>query len=258
MSKELKYIEFNVENDVARLTLNRPPLNVMNIDMLREINKTLKNALKMEEIKLLVIDAKGTAFSAGLDIKDHKPDKIETLITLFHRMFFILNDFKIPVMSVIQGNGAFGGGCELATFCDIVIASETAKFAQPELKVGVIPPIGIITYPKLIGKHATYEMLLTGREYKAAQASRMGLITKAVLEDKLDKEVKRVIKRITSSSAAIIKLIKHSVTKTEDLNFADSLKEIQKIYTKSLLRTSDMREGLNAFLEKRKPEWKNK
>jgi len=89
MGDEFKYIEFNVEQDFARLTLNRPPLNVINIEMLKEINKVLKKALDMGEIKLLVIDAKGQAFSAGLDIKDHRPGKIESLITLFHRMFFI-------------------------------------------------------------------------------------------------------------------------------------------------------------------------
>jgi len=258
MGDEFKYIEFNVEQDFARLTLNRPPLNVINIEMLKEINKVLKKALDMGEIKLLVIDAKGQAFSAGLDIKDHRPGKIESLITLFHRMFFILKDFKVPVMSVVNGTGAFGGGCELAVFCDIVIASENAKFVQPEMKVGVIPPIAAITYPRIIGTHATYEMLFTGKEYKAPQASRMGLISKAIADDKLDAEVNRVIKKITSNSLIITKLLKQSIEKARYMNFDDALKESEKTYTKSLMRTSDMREGLDAFLEKRKPVWKNK
>ncbi|HPZ09543.1 MAG TPA: enoyl-CoA hydratase/isomerase family protein [Candidatus Eremiobacteraeota bacterium] len=258
MSKDLKYIEFNVEKDVSTIILNRPPLNVLNIEMLNELGSTLKSLQDTGNIKLLVISAKGKAFSAGLDIKDHSPEKIEKLISVFHRVFYLLNGFKVLTLSVVQGEGAFGGGCELATFCDIVIASEEAKFVQPELKVGVIPPIAAITYQKMIGKHGAYEMLFTGKEYKAAQAARIGLITKAVVEEKLDIEVNRVIKKITASSTIILKMLKQAMTRTAEMNFEDSLKEVERIYTKSLIKTSDLREGLNAFLEKRKPLWKNK
>jgi len=258
MSKNLKHIEFTVEKDVAKITLNRPPLNVMNIEMLNELGTTLKSIQDMADIKLLVINAAGKAFSAGLDIKDHSPDKIEKLISVFNRVFYLLNSFKIPTMSIVQGEGAFGGGCELATFCDIVIATEEAKFVQPELKVGVIPPIAVITYQKKIGKHGAYEMLLTGKEHKATQAARIGLISKAVTDDKLEAEVSRIIKRITSNSGIILKMTKQAMIKTADMNFDDAIKEVEKIYLKSLIKTQDAREGLNAFLEKRKPVWKNK
>jgi cyclohexa-1,5-dienecarbonyl-CoA hydratase len=258
MSKDLKHIEFTVDKEVAKITLNRPPLNVLNIEMLTEIGNTLKAIQEMADIKILVIDAKGKAFSAGLDIKDHSADKIEKLISVFNRVFYLLNSFKIPTMSVVQGEGAFGGGCELATFCDIVIATEEAKFVQPELKVGVIPTIAAITYQKKIGKHGAYEMLFTGKEHKATQASRIGLINKAVTDDKLEAEVTRIIKRITSNSAIVLKMTKQAITRTADMEFEPALKEIEKLYLKSLMKTYDAREGLNAFLEKRKPVWKNK
>lgn len=258
MSQEFKYIEFKTEENIITITLNRPPLNVLNIEMLKEINKALKSALETESAGLLVINAKGKAFSAGLDIKDHKPDKIETLISLFFRTFILLNSFAIPTMSIIHGEGAFGGGCELAIFCDIVIASENAKFVQPEIKVGVIPPIASIIYPRIIGKSATLEMLLTGKEYKAPVAAKKGLITRAIADDKLEIETKKLIKKITSNSLIINKAIKQTVGRTFNLPLEEAIKEVQKIYTKSLIKTHDMREGLNAFLEKRKPEWKNK
>jgi len=255
---DYKYIEFKEEKDVARITLNRPPMNVLNIDMLNELTYALKAVQNLNNIKLLIIDAKGKAFSAGLDLKEHNPEKIESIISVFHRVFTLLNTIKVPTLSVVNGDGALGGGCELATFCDIVIAGENAKFAQPEIKVGIMAPIAINLLPRVIGSHRAYEMLFTGREFKGAKAVEIGLINKAVPEENLETEVNNIIKRITANSLMTIKLIKQGLTKIAPLSLEEGLKESEKLYTKSLIKTFDAREGITAIMEKRKPEWKNK
>ena len=137
---EYKNIKYQFADGVARITLNHPPLNVLNISMMKEINGVLEGLVNETNLKLLVFDAEGKAFCAGVDVSEHMGDTAIEMIKIFHQIFRNMIAINKPSLAVVQG-AALGGGCELAIFCDFIIAVETAKFGQPEIQVGVFPPV---------------------------------------------------------------------------------------------------------------------
>ncbi len=257
MASEEGSIVCETRDGVARITLNRPPLNILNIAMMEELNSALEGLLSNDEVKLLVIDHEGKAFSAGVDIKDHTPDKVGTMIEVFHRIFRLLNSLKLPTLAAVDGT-ALGGGCELATFCDVVVASERATFGQPEIKVGVFPPIAAVVLPHLVGRNRALELLLTGDVIGAEEAARIGLINRVFpTEDFRDKR-DELIAKLTSLSPLVLRLTKQSVDDGLSLSVDETISKVEDLYLGELMRTEDANEGLNAFMEKRKPQWKNK
>ncbi len=146
-----KHIQTELKDGVATLTLNRPPLNVLNIEMMEEINTYFEGLMKEKSLKLLVIQAVGKAFSAGVDVGEHLGDLVCKMIEVFHKIFRLMEGLKVPSIAVVNGS-ALGGGCELALYCDMVIATEKAKFGQPEIQVGVFPPIAALVFPRMIGR----------------------------------------------------------------------------------------------------------
>ena len=174
-----EHLKLSTVEGVAAIVLNRPPLNVMNIAMMREINSGLEALPSTPGLKVLVIKAEGKMFSAGVDVADHTADKVDNMMKEFHRTFELLNSLTILSVAVVDG-AALGGGCELAISCDIVIASERAKFGQPEIKVGVFPPIAAAIFPRLVGRNRTLELLMSGGTISATEAERIGLINAVV------------------------------------------------------------------------------
>ncbi len=250
-------IVFDTKDGIAELTLNRPPLNVLNISMLQEINSVLEKLNSQIELKLLVIKATGKAFSAGVDVGEHTKEKVEEMIRTFHQTFLLLDNLEIPTLSVVQG-AALGGGCELACFCNIVLASEEAKFGQPEIKVGIFPPVAIAYFPNFgLGKKV-WELILTGENVSAVEAEKMGLVNKVSPPDTFEAEVNSFVEKIKKLSAVVLRLTKKSWKEVVKMNFKESLKITEKIYLKELMSTFDANEGLTAFLEKRAPLWKNR
>ena len=144
---DYKHIHLNIENSVATITLDREGYNILNIEMMEEINGALESLEAGRNLKALVIDAKGKAFSAGVDVSEHTTELVEQMIGTFHKMFALLDAFECPTISVVQG-AALGGGCELACFCDMVVAAAGVKFGQPEVKVGVFPPVAAASFPQ--------------------------------------------------------------------------------------------------------------
>ena len=166
-------IKFDVSDGVARLTLNKPPLNVLDIAMMREISTALEGLSDDAGIKVLVFEAvEGSkAFSAGVDVSEHTADMVGEMIEAFHRIFRLLDTLDVPTLAVV-GGAALGGGCELALFCDMVLASEKASFGQPEIQVGVFPPLAAVALPGIIGPKKAMELLLTGDRIRAGLSKR--------------------------------------------------------------------------------------
>jgi cyclohexa-1,5-dienecarbonyl-CoA hydratase len=253
---EFKNILFDKKEGIARLTLNRPPLNVLNIEMMNEINTALEN-LQTENLKLLVFQSQGKAFCAGVDVAEHTEEKVKEMIATFHKLFYLLNSVPAISMAIVDGV-ALGGGCELAIFCDIVIASERAKFGQPEIKVGVFAPVATVILPHLIGRNRTLEMLATGDPIDGKEAERIGLINKCFSIQDFDEKKKEFINKIASMSAPVLQIIKKATDKSLYLNAMQGIKEVETIYLNELMQLEDAHEGLQAFLEKRPPKWKDK
>ena len=255
----MKYKTIVVEEKdmIGRITFNKPPLNVLNIEMMKEINNALK-AFQKQSLKVLILNANGKAFSAGVDVSEHTKEKVKEMIQVFHDIFTNLNKISAPTVALVNG-AALGGGCEVATFCDIVIASEKSKFGQPEIKVGVLPPVAAAIFPKLIWSKKAFELILTGDIIKADEAKELGLVNHILPVDDFESEAEKfVAEKLASNSAVVLQLTKRAFIEGATQNYGESIKKIEDIYLNELMKTNDANEGLAAFMEKRQPIWKNK
>jgi cyclohexa-1,5-dienecarbonyl-CoA hydratase len=252
-----EHIETEYKAGLGTITLNRPPVNILNIAMMEEINDILEKWQGEHHLKLLLFNAKGKCFSAGVDVGEHMGDLASKMIQVFHGMFRRMEALGVPTVASVHGS-CLGGGCELAIFCDLVLASQGAKFGQPEIQVGVFPPIAAQIMPRIIGRKAAMDLILSGRIISAAEALQMGLINKVVPEDALQSATAEFAKPYLGLSAEVLRKTKKAVTAGLMDDLEPSLKVIEDIYLKELMSTADAQEGLKAFLEKRKPEWKDK
>jgi enoyl-CoA hydratase/carnithine racemase len=182
---------------------------------------------------------------------------VEAMIGTLHRMFRLLGALELPTLAVV-GGAAYGGGCELAAFCDMAVASERAKFGVPEIKVGVFPPIAAAVFPHLIGRNRALELILTGEVVGAEEAKQMGLINRVFPTEGFRENVDEFIAKLTSLSAPVLKLAKRAVDQGLYVSVDSAMSQADEIYLGDLMRTEDAHEGLSAFMEKRKPVWKNK
>jgi cyclohexa-1,5-dienecarbonyl-CoA hydratase len=207
---EYQNIKFERDEHTATITLNRPPLNVMNIKMMREINKALEGLNDDLKLKAVIFKGEGKAFSAGVDVSDHIGAKAEEMIHVFHDIFFKMTRIKAPTIALVNG-AALGGGCELATFCDIVLASDASKFGQPEIKVGVFAPIAAVTFPWFTNFRKTLELLLTGDIIPASEARELGLINAVYPAEKFEEEANNFLEKVTSNSSVVLQLTKQAI-----------------------------------------------
>ena len=256
---DFQHIIFKEQNGVVTITLNKPPLNVLNIAMMREINSALEGLDRDPSVKVLVFEAAegSKAFSAGVDVSEHTADQVNEMIEVFHRIFRLLDGLEIPTVAIV-GGAALGGGCELALFCDMVIASEKASFGQPEIQVGVLPPIAVVALPAIIGPKKTMEMVLTGDRIRADEAERLGLVNKVVPLEELQAAAAEFVSRLAKLSGAVLRITKRAVRVGSFGSFSDGLATVEDLYLGPLMDTEDAHEGLAAFLEKRPPVWKDK
>jgi cyclohexa-1,5-dienecarbonyl-CoA hydratase len=257
MPGNFKHIIYEKDEHIAKITLNRPPLNVLNIEMIKEINFVLGGLLGDTKLKVLIFNAEGKAFSAGVDVAEHTPQKVEEMIHVFHRMFFNMIKISAPTLALVNG-AALGGGCELATFCDIVLASDNAKFGQPEIKVGVFPPIAAVTFPWYTNFKKSMELLLTGDTVSAEEAKKLGLVNHVISAEKFEEETKLFIEKLTANSSVVLQLTKRALDEAYGEDYHTGVAKVENLYLNKLMNTYDANEGLKAFMEKRKPEWKNK
>lgn len=258
MSSGFKNILYESVDGVAKISVNRPPLNILNVETLVELTLALERVKNDSSVVVVLITGVGDrAFSAGVDIREHFPDKVSSTLSVFNNVFHVLDSLDKPTVAVVRGV-ALGGGCELAMGCDMVIASEGAQFGQPEVRVGAIPPVAVALLPKLVGRKKALELVLTGDVISAAEAKQVGLVNKVVPLEKLDDAVQELVARLRESSPVVLRLTRMAFRESLELNFKDGLGKVTDIYLNLLMRTEDSVEGLRAFLEKRKPQWKGK
>jgi len=254
MSEKYEFVTLEIKDRVAWITLNRPPLNWMNIKMMEEINGVL-DSLRGSLTSLIVFRAEGKAFSVGVEVADHLGEKAQYMLDVFHGIFRRMDALGIPSLAVVQG-AALGGGCELATYCDMVLASEKARFGQPEIQVGVFPPIAALAFPRMIGRKKAMELILSGEALSAQEALAVGLVNKVVPPEQLQAEAEAWAAKFSKLSPVVLRLARKAVVEGWDTGVSAGLSRIEEIYLKELMATSDANEGLVAFLEKREPVWK--
>ena len=243
---------------IGELTLNQPPLNILDLETLEELGRRLEELAGDDELQLLWLRAAGEAsFSAGSAVQDHTPERARSMLTTFHRALSALRGLPAVTIAVVRGH-CLGGGMELATCCDMVLATEDSRFGQPEVDLGCFPPAAAALYPSLLGHGRTLELLLSGRLLDCAEAERLGLVTWRVPAAELEAKVAEIGARFTSKSAAVTRRIKRAVQAARGRSFQDALTETERIYLEDLLATEDAREGIDAFLAKRSPQWRHR
>ncbi len=255
---EYKFIKYEVKDSVAKITINRPPVNVLDIPTMSEMCDALDDARKRDDKKVVVVTSEGTkAFSAGVDVKDHTPEKMDTMLEVFHGVIRRLWNMDVPTVALVKGV-ALGGGCEVAVTCDMVLAADNARFGQPEIKVGVYPSMVVAFLHKVTFWKKAFEMIYTGEAIDANEAHRIGLVNYVYPLDSFDEKAEAFIKMLTSKSGSVLRWAKKAVMEGLETYFLKGLELSEIIYTKGLMSTEDAEEGIKAFLEKREPVWKDK
>jgi cyclohexa-1,5-dienecarbonyl-CoA hydratase len=255
--EEFQFIQHRVDAGVARMTLNRPEHNLLNESMLRELADGITFVAERDDVKLIVLDSSCKVFCGGIDIGEYTSERVFQMLDAFHSVFAGILETAKPVMTVVNGP-AIGGGAELAAFGDLVVATPKARFAQPEITIGVFPPLASTILPFLVGPKVALELVLLGEPVTAERALELGLINRLIPENKLDATVNDLIARITSQSGPVLTMAKKAILGGMGLSLRDGLKNSMNIFLNELYRLEDSQEGLRALVEKRKPNWKNR
>lgn len=242
---------------VATLTLSRPPLNILDLGALEELDALLTELEADRGLQVLLLQGAGErAFSAGVAVEDHVAERIAPTLRTFHRGLRRLWRLEATTVAVVRGH-CLGGGLELAAVCDLLVASDDARFGVPEVLLGCYPPVAAALFPGRLGYARSLELMLTGRTVDAQEALRLGLVTRLASADGVDAEVEALVAQITAHSTAVTRMIKRAGRAGERLPFIEALAETEELYLTELTATRDMEEGIAAFLEKRPPSWRH-
>jgi len=259
MADKYQSIKFTIEDRIGRISFARPPLNIFNIAMMREIADAINECVSERAMVAILFEAAegSRSFSAGVAVEEHVEETIYQMLDSFHGIFRALELAGKPTIAVVDG-AALGGGCELVAGCDIVIATERARFGQPEIKLGVFPPVAAILLPRVIGDKRARELILTGELIDPAEALRLGLVNAVVAHAEVKQKTESLLVKLRELSAPALEAAKRAMDLAQGASFADALAEVEDLYLNDLMKTEDAHEGIKAFMEKRRPVWKNR
>ena len=259
MPAAYQHIQFTIDDRVARITFARPPLNIFHIAMMREIGRALEECVSHRDLAAIVFAAgPGTkAFSAGVAVEEHVPETVYQMLDSFHAIFRTLEQIARPTIALVDG-AALGGGCELIVACDIVIATDRARFGQPEIKLGVFPPVAAIALARIIGEKRARALILTGESIDAATALQIGLVNYVVPAAELEQKTREVLGKLRELSASALEMARRAMDLGGGTTFDSALAAVENLYLLELMKTEDASEGVKAFMEKRKPKWRHR
>jgi cyclohexa-1,5-dienecarbonyl-CoA hydratase len=243
---------------VFKIILNSPKANIMEAAMLGEISAALDGLGTGKDVKLVVFEGSGKHFSFGASVQEHTKENAAMMLLAFHAMFYRLVRLAVPTMAIVRGQ-CLGGGMELALFCNFIVADRTAMFGQPEIVLGVFPPPASVMLPRKVGQAHADDIVLTGRSVDALEAYRINLVNILADEGQDAWEVASqwAEKHILPKSASCLRIANQAVRNDFFRRVREDFPRMESLYLKDLMESHDANEGINAFLEKRKPEWKN-
>lgn len=256
--KSFHNIRLDTRDSVATLIMDRPPLNILNIETIKEMTEAIESVSRNGGARVLVITSEGEkAFSAGVEVAEHTGAKVRDMLGAFNQLFFTLDSVEGVTVAGVKG-AALGGGCEIAMACDLILAAENLKMGQPEIKLAVLPPVACAYLPRLVGLARANELLLSGDTIGAEEALRIGLVNKIVPLQNFEEELQSFVDRFSSNSLVGMKYTKKATRIGLKNSYPESLRLIGKLYLEELMKTKDANEGLSAFLEKRRPSFEDR
>jgi cyclohexa-1,5-dienecarbonyl-CoA hydratase len=242
---------------VARLALANPPVNVIDLLMMDELVVALEQIENRADLSIAVLAGSERAFSVGVDVKAHTPEKVPEMLGKFHSVIRSLLASKKLTIAAVRGS-CLGGGAELALVCDLVYSSTTATWGFPEITLACFPPVAAVAVSALVGQKRAADLVLTGRNFKGDEAATMGLANAAVMDTELDSEVQKAVTRATKLSPAALAMAKKAFYAWDAIHMDKGLARAEKIYLNELMATEDAKEGIQAFIEKRAAVWKGR
>ncbi len=251
-----QFISTEIKEGVAYLTLKRPPVNVIHIPMIKQLKEALDGLAQNSAVRVLILQAEGKLFSAGVDVADHTADKVGEMIPSFNGVCCALADFPAPTIAAVTGH-ALGGGCELVICCDIAVMSEKAKIGQPEIQLACFAPIAAMRLPFLVGYSAAADLMFTGRNLNAQEALSLGLANAVVPVEQVLEWADAKAAQLKGLSGSALALCKKALNMGYG-NWANCRSEVERLYLEDLMDTADVHEGLESFMEKRPPVWQHK
>jgi cyclohexa-1,5-dienecarbonyl-CoA hydratase len=245
----------DLQAPVARITFIHPPLNVLDFPMMDELRQALNQLDQRGEISAVVFSGGARAFSAGVDVAVHTPEKIQTMFEKFHGLILALT--KFPKITIAEVSGAcLGGGAELAMVCDMCFTTPDAKWGFPEITLGCYPPVACTALAALVGQKRAADLIFTGRIISGADAAEWGLANSAHAEADLQKAIQNTLDHLLKLSPAALAHAKKAFYAWDSIHLDKGLARAEKIYIEELMQTEDAKEGIQAWLEKRKAQWK--
>lgn len=238
------------------MTLDRPPLNVLNIEMMEEFNTRLLELRKHPELKVLLIRGAGDTFCGGVDPADHTREKVARMLQMFHRIFETMRLLDVVAVAAVHGL-ARGGGFELAVGCNLIVASDQARFSVPQIDMGAFPPLASVVLPRAGPRRKAMEWILTGDEIPASELERFGLVNKVFPAAAFDERVDEFVGKLTAKSGPVLQLARRAQTESYYATYEEALYKAENLYLRELLSLADSQEGIKAQLEGRKPEWRD-
>jgi enoyl-CoA hydratase/carnithine racemase len=250
-------IELRIEGDVATLRLRRPPGNLLDIATIESINQALLSLRQTAGLKVLVVRGASDIFSDGFDLADHTSHRVQRMIQVFTRVFETMRMMPVVSIAAVEGR-ASGAGFELALGCNLFVAAETATFALPQIKAGLLPPVASAVLPRVAPRRRVMEWILTGNLISARRLEHDGVINRLFPEDQFDAQLAGFVGEITSKSGPVLELAKRAQFEAYYGTFPDALASIQSLYLRELMELEDARTGPEAQLAGRKPDWVNR
>jgi cyclohexa-1,5-dienecarbonyl-CoA hydratase len=247
-------IQTRFDGAVAYVTLNHPPVNVIDFELIDDLTAFLAGIRGDPRLCAIAFQGAGHVFSAGVDVGAHLPATVERMIRSFHGVFDLLDDMCIPTLALVQGS-CLGGACELAGCMDYVLATEKARFGLPEIKLGVFPPVAAALFPRRFAYQGAMHLLLTGETLDAEAALGMGIVSRVVQEADAQAALEEELQQLRRKSSSSLRAIKRAALEARGWSFRQLVGPSERVYLEQLMATADSVEGLNAFLEKREPVW---
>ena len=250
-------IALDIQAPVARIVLQNPPLNVIDIPMMEELAQALDAIESNPAITAITLSGSAKSFSVGVDVAAHTADKIQEMLSKFHAVILNIVTSKKVTIAAAQGH-CLGGGAELAMVCDLVYTAEASTWGFPEIKLACYPPVAATALAALVGQKQAADLILTGRTISGVEAASIGLANRAVAGAEVDSAVQHSLDQLLKLSPAALAVTKKAMYAWDSIHFDKGLARAEKIYLEDLMKTPDVEEGINAFLEKREPVWKGK